>query len=72
MAIPLDAFEVSLEPDLPARVLATYDDPEEAGRWSLFELNPSPGYVAALAHEGTACEIVRQRVLEIPSQLPWT
>ncbi len=65
MAIPLDAFEVTLKPDEPAAVLATYDDPDEAQRWSLYELDPGPGYLASLAVAGDTCR-VSHRPLEIP------
>jgi len=68
MAIPLDAFEVTLEPNLPAVVVATYDDPEEAKRWSLHELNAEPGYVAALAVAGAPSPI-RHRSLPLPTFL---
>jgi 4'-phosphopantetheinyl transferase len=52
LSIPLDAFEVSLVPGAPPAILATHDDPEEAGRWSLHELSPGAGYVAAVAVAG--------------------
>jgi 4'-phosphopantetheinyl transferase len=55
MSIPLDAFEVSLAPGAPAALLATRDDPDEAARWSLYELSPGPGYVGALAVAGGRC-----------------
>lgn len=49
---PLDQFDVSFTPGEPARLLNTYKDPQEASRWSLYKLNPGPGYAAALAVEG--------------------
>ncbi len=52
LSLPLDQFDVSLAPGEPAAVLATQPDPSEAARWSLQELAPAPGYVAALATEG--------------------
>lgn len=55
LSIPLDAFEVSLVPGAEAAVLVTHDDPAEAGRWSLHELHPGPGYVGALAVAGDGC-----------------
>ncbi|WP_422925600.1 4'-phosphopantetheinyl transferase family protein [Singulisphaera sp. PoT] len=68
MAIPLDAFEVTLEPDLPPAIVATYDDPDEAKRWSLYELDPGAGYVAALAAAGESCR-VHQRDLPLSAFL---
>ena len=52
LSLPLDQFDVSLAPGEPAALLGTRPDPSEASRWSLQELIPTPGYVAALAVEG--------------------
>ena len=52
LSIPLDQFEVSLAPGQPASLLKTYWDPQEASRWSLRELYPGLGYVAAVAARG--------------------
>ncbi|MBV9691755.1 MAG: hypothetical protein JO202_18815, partial [Ktedonobacteraceae bacterium] len=49
---PLDQFGVSLAPGEPAALLETDDDPGEATRWSLRDLSPGSGYLAALAVEG--------------------
>ncbi|HJR05677.1 MAG TPA: 4'-phosphopantetheinyl transferase superfamily protein [Pyrinomonadaceae bacterium] len=49
---PLDRFSVSLAPGERAALLSTNDNPQEASRWSLVELSPGDGYVAALAVEG--------------------
>jgi 4'-phosphopantetheinyl transferase len=55
LSLPLDSFQVSLEPDAPPALLSTAHDPGEAGRWSLVDLSrQSPGYVVALAFEGSA------------------
>jgi len=48
----LDQFDVSLAPGEPARLLHVEGDAEEASRWTLAELAPGPGYVAALVVEG--------------------
>lgn len=52
LSLPLDQFDVSLTPGEPARLLHVEGDAEEASRWTLAELAPGPGYVAALAVEG--------------------
>jgi len=52
LALPLDQFDVSLSPDEPARLLGIKGDRFAAESWSLQELIPEPGYVAALAVEG--------------------
>lgn len=49
LSLPLDQFDVSLVPGEPAELLGTRQDPSEASRWSLREIIPAPGYVAALA-----------------------
>ncbi len=52
LALPLNQFQVSLIPGEPAALLSDERDPLEVHRWSLQELMPGPGYVAALAVEG--------------------
>jgi 4'-phosphopantetheinyl transferase len=52
LAIPLDAFDVSLAPDEPAALLATRDEPGDSVRWSLAALSPGPGFAGALVAEG--------------------
>ena len=57
LAIPLNAFDVSLTPGEPAKLLRTQKHPQEASRWSLQALNPEPGYTAALAVKGHDWEL---------------
>jgi 4'-phosphopantetheinyl transferase len=52
LMLGLDQFDVSLVPGEPATLLGTKGDAQEAWRWSLQELFPGCGYVAALAVEG--------------------
>jgi 4'-phosphopantetheinyl transferase len=54
LSMPLDRFDVTLRPGEPARLLATRGDPAQASRWTLRELDPWPGWLAALAVEGPA------------------
>ena len=53
LSLPTNRFEVSLVPGEPAALLSTDGDPQEASHWSLQELTPGPGFVGALAVEGT-------------------
>ncbi len=52
LSLPLDQFDVSLVPGQMAALLSTSGDPQEAFRWSLREVAPAAGYVAAFAVEG--------------------
>ncbi len=52
LTVRLDQFDVSLAPGEPAALLYNSRDLQEVCRWSLQELVPWPGYVAALAVEG--------------------
>lgn len=52
LAHPLDRFDVALDPAAPARLLAVDGDARQASRWSLLDLRPAPGYVAAVAVNG--------------------
>jgi 4'-phosphopantetheinyl transferase len=58
LARPLDRFEVSLRPGEPARLLSIEEDPLETRRWSLRELTPAPGFVAAIAVQGHGWQLV--------------
>jgi 4'-phosphopantetheinyl transferase len=51
LSLPLDQFDVSLEPS-SAALLANRISPREVSRWSLQELHPAHGYCAAVAVEG--------------------
>ncbi len=57
LALPLDQFDVTVDPGQPAALLSTRGDPEEASRWSLRDLDPGPGCVAALAVEGGSWQL---------------
>jgi 4'-phosphopantetheinyl transferase len=50
LSIPLASFDVSAGE--PPRLLRVEDDPDEAARWTLFSLEPAPGYVGAVAASG--------------------
>ena len=52
LALPLDQFDVSLAPGEPAALLRTAWDPQEAPRWTMQDLDPAPGYRAAVAVAG--------------------
>jgi 4'-phosphopantetheinyl transferase len=52
LSIPLDCFDVTVAPGEPAALLNFHEKPEEASRWSLIELIPSPDTVATVAVEG--------------------
>lgn len=53
LALPLDSFDVALDPQAPARLLATRDEPGAAQQWTLCALAPGAGLVAALGVEGS-------------------
>ncbi len=52
LSLSLDKFDVSLVPGEAAALLNVKGDPQEAGRWSLWELSPGSNFVAALAIQG--------------------
>lgn len=52
LSMPLNQFDVSINPDAPAELLHTRPDPAQALQWRLYALYPGQGYVAALATEG--------------------
>ena len=59
LTVRLDQFDVSLAPGEPPALLQTRGDPAEPSRWSLAELDPAPGYAAAMAIEGRGWRLRR-------------
>ena len=57
LSLPLDEFEVSFAPDEPPAVLTVKDKMMDAARWSIRDLSPGPGFVAAIAIEGCARQL---------------
>jgi 4'-phosphopantetheinyl transferase len=49
LATQLDSFDVTLGPAQPAALLRVGDDPSEAARWSLRDLDAGPGFAGAVA-----------------------
>ena len=58
LSFPLDAFEVTLGPNQPPRLLRVGADPAAASTWSLHDLPVPSGFVAALAIAGRVDRIV--------------
>lgn len=50
LSIGLDTFDVTLAPGAPPAILRARDD--DPARWSVFALDPAPGFAAALVTEG--------------------
>lgn len=48
----LDQFSVTLVPGEPAMLLEVLTDPGAPLRWSLFHIDPGPGYAGAVATDG--------------------
>lgn len=57
LAQPLDAFDVTLAPDEPARLLRVEGNPDAPANWTMFELPVPDGYCGALAVESGGCEL---------------
>jgi 4'-phosphopantetheinyl transferase len=52
LSCPLDQFDVAVDPDAPAALLATRWDAADAGRWAMTALDPGENYIGALVVEG--------------------
>lgn len=48
----LEQVEVSVTPGEPPELLSIQGDRQIASQWSVYQLTPAPGYIAALAVEG--------------------
>ncbi|MEX6633167.1 4'-phosphopantetheinyl transferase family protein [Hyphococcus lacteus] len=49
LLIPLDCFDVAIDPDAPARILGARAEAVVAADWSMASFRPAPGYLAAIA-----------------------
>jgi len=52
LSIPLDSFVVALAPGIPAALLHVEVDASEVQRWSMYNIEATEGYKAALVVEG--------------------
>lgn len=57
LSIPLNQFDVSLVPGLPAELIASRVDPDDTSKWMLRALPMGTQYAAALAVEGRDWEL---------------
>ncbi len=53
----LDQFTVTVTPGEPAELLSVHGDPQASSQWTLSDLSPGPGFVAALCVEGRGCQL---------------
>ena len=51
LSMPLDQFDVSLAPGVPAAMLTNRIDESEKSRWSFQDVHAAPGYAGALVFE---------------------
>ncbi len=58
LSIPLDQFDVSMKAGEPARVIEDRYQPYQAPSMSMVDISTSPGFVAAVAYEGTDCQVL--------------
>ncbi len=52
LSLPLDCFDVEVDVDKPAALLATRAPAQDTGQWSICTLDVAPGYASALASAG--------------------
>ncbi len=57
LSAPLDAFEVTLVPGIPARMVRLEGDPRRAAAWAFHHLEPADGYLGAVAIERPGLEL---------------
>lgn len=60
LSVPLDEFEVSVGSAEPPRILKAPGGSGETSRWSLVDLTPGRGYVAAVAAAASGGRTKRQ------------
>jgi 4'-phosphopantetheinyl transferase len=52
LAHALDSFDVTLAPGRPPRLSRVAAQPDAAEHWSLYQVDPGPGFLGALAYRG--------------------
>ena len=57
LSLPLESFDVSVNPDGPAMLRATRPDPHETARWTLLSLEINSCYASAIVVEGRELEL---------------
>jgi 4'-phosphopantetheinyl transferase len=50
LSVPLDSFQVTLQPGVPARMVALDGSSAAAQRWTLHAFTPAPDYAGAIAY----------------------
>jgi 4'-phosphopantetheinyl transferase len=63
LSVPLDGFEVAFEPDVPPALLSVGGSARAASGWTLWGLEPAPGFVAAVVAHGQGLML---RLIDIP------
>jgi 4'-phosphopantetheinyl transferase len=51
LSVPLDSFQVTLQPGVPARMVALDGSSSAAQRWTLHAFTPAPDYAGAIAYQ---------------------
>jgi 4'-phosphopantetheinyl transferase len=51
LSVPLDSFQVTLQPGVPARMVALDGSSSAAQRWTLRAFTPAPDYAGAIAYQ---------------------
>jgi 4'-phosphopantetheinyl transferase len=70
LSVPLDSFEVAFGPGVPAALLQVVVDPDEAGRWSMYDIEVAQGYRAALVVKGKGRRLRHRQWEEARLELP--
>lgn len=50
LSYPLDAFDVTIDPDAPARITRLEERVDRVANWAMQGFTPYPGYIAAVAY----------------------
>lgn len=64
LSIPLDSFQVTLDPEGAARLLSIDDEPDAPQRWTLWGEKVLPGYWGAVAAKAPSLEIRKLCLLQ--------
>lgn len=69
LSVPLESFAVAFAPGVPAALLHVKVDPKEVERWSMYNIEVSEGYKAALVVEGKNHRLKQMEWARAPAPL---
>ncbi len=69
LSVPLDSFEVTLQPGVPARMVSLDGSAAAAERWTLHTFTPAPDYAGAIAYQDRERPLISHALVTVDKLL---